>query len=58
MYAIRSYYVFDYVGTPDAERIIIMMGSGADAAEEAVKFLNEKGEKVGLIKVRLSYNFV
>ena len=49
----RSYHLFDYIGAPDADRIIVMMGSGAEAAEEAVKYLNDKGEKVGLIKVRL-----
>jgi pyruvate-ferredoxin/flavodoxin oxidoreductase len=49
----RSYHLFDYVGAPNAENIIVMMGSGAEAAEEAVKYLNKRGEKVGLIKVRL-----
>jgi len=49
----RPYHLFDYIGSADADRVIIMMGSGAEAAEEAVKYLNEKGEKVGLIKVRL-----
>jgi len=49
----RSYHLFDYVGAPDAEYIIIMMGSGAEAAEETVEYLNKKGEKVGLVKVRL-----
>jgi pyruvate-ferredoxin/flavodoxin oxidoreductase len=49
----RAYNLFDYVGAPDAERVIVMMGSGAEAAEEAVEYLNAKGEKVGLIKVRL-----
>ena len=49
----RSYHLFDYIGAPDAERIIIMMGSGAEAAEEAIEYLNKQGEKVGLIKVRL-----
>jgi len=49
----RNYHLFDYIGTPDAEQIIIMMGSGAEAAEEAVEYLTLKGEKVGLIKVRL-----
>jgi pyruvate-ferredoxin/flavodoxin oxidoreductase len=49
----RSYHLFDYVGAPDADRIIIMMGSGAEAAEETVEYLNNKGEKVGLLKVRL-----
>ena len=49
----RSYKLFDYVGAPDAERLVIMMGSGAEAAEEAVDYLAAKGEKVGLLKVRL-----
>jgi pyruvate-ferredoxin/flavodoxin oxidoreductase len=49
----RAYHLFDYVGAPDAERVIAMMGSGAEAAEEAVDALNLKGEKVGLLKVRL-----
>jgi pyruvate-ferredoxin/flavodoxin oxidoreductase len=50
----RHYHLFDYVGAPDAERIIIMMGSGAEVAEEAVNALvSGSGEKVGLLKVRL-----
>ena len=49
----RNYHLFDYIGAPDADRIIIMMGSGAEAAEETVEYLTKKGEKVGLIKVRL-----
>lgn len=49
----RQYKLFDYFGDPNAERIIVMMGSGAETAEEAVEYLNAKGEKVGLIKVRL-----
>jgi pyruvate-ferredoxin/flavodoxin oxidoreductase len=49
----RKYRLFDYVGAPDAERVIVMMGSGAEAAEEAVEALNARGEKVGLLKVRL-----
>ena len=49
----RSYHLFDYYGAADAERIIIMMGSGAETAEETVKFLNAKGEKVGVITVHL-----
>jgi len=49
----RSYNLFDYVGDPDAERVIVMMGSGCGAAEETVDYLNEHGEKVGLLKVRL-----
>ena len=49
----RQYNLFDYVGAPDAEKIIIMMGSGCEAAEETVNYLVNKGEKVGLLKVRL-----
>jgi len=49
----RSYRLFDYVGAPDAERVIVMMGSGAEAAHETVEALNARGEKVGLLKVRL-----
>ncbi len=49
----RSYHLFDYVGAPDAERVIVMMGSGAEAAHETVEYLNARGEKVGLLKVRL-----
>jgi pyruvate-ferredoxin/flavodoxin oxidoreductase len=49
----RHYHLFDYIGVPNADRIIVMMGSGAEAAEEAVEYLNKKGEKVGIIKVRL-----
>ncbi|MFZ0481465.1 MAG: pyruvate:ferredoxin (flavodoxin) oxidoreductase [Terriglobales bacterium] len=49
----RSYHLFDYVGAPDAERVIVMMGSGAEAAHETVEALNARGEKVGLLKVRL-----
>ena len=49
----RPYHLFDYIGDPNAEHIIIMMGSGSEAAEEAVEYLNKKGEKVGLVKVRL-----
>ena len=49
----RSYKLFDYVGAPDAERIIILMGSGAETAHEAVEYFTAKGEKIGLVKVRL-----
>jgi pyruvate-ferredoxin/flavodoxin oxidoreductase len=49
----RQYRLFDYVGAPDAERAIVMMGSGAEVAHETVEYLVERGEKVGLIKVRL-----
>lgn len=49
----RKYNLFDYFGSKDAESIIIMMGSGAEAVEEAIHHLNKKGEKLGLVKVRL-----
>jgi len=49
----RQYHLFDYFGAPDAERVIVIMGSGAEAAHEAIEYLNAKGEKLGLIKVRL-----
>jgi pyruvate-ferredoxin/flavodoxin oxidoreductase len=49
----RKYNLFDYDGAPDAERVIILMGSGAETAGETAKFLSENGEKVGVIKVRL-----
>src|SRR5579862_9103294 len=49
----RAYRLFDYAGAPDAERVLIMMGSGAEAAEEAVNLLTKQGEKVGVLKVRL-----
>jgi pyruvate-ferredoxin/flavodoxin oxidoreductase len=49
----RAYNLFDYVGAPDAERVIVMMGSGAEAAHETVDYLVAKGEKIGLLKVRL-----
>ncbi|HEV2102916.1 MAG TPA: pyruvate:ferredoxin (flavodoxin) oxidoreductase [Candidatus Acidoferrum sp.] len=49
----RQYRLFDYYGPADAERLIILMGSGAGAAEECVDALQKSGEKVGLLKVRL-----
>jgi pyruvate-ferredoxin/flavodoxin oxidoreductase len=49
----RSYRLFDYAGAPDAERVIVLMGSGAEAVEETVQALRARGEKVGLLKVRL-----
>ncbi len=49
----REYNVVDYVGAEDAERVIVIMGSGAETVEETVKFLASKGEKVGVLKVRL-----
>jgi len=49
----REYKLFDYVGDKDASRVIILMGSGAEAVHETVEYLNTQNEKVGLIKVRL-----
>jgi pyruvate-ferredoxin/flavodoxin oxidoreductase len=49
----RNYNLFDYVGADDAEKVIVAMGSGCETIEETVNYLTEKGEKVGLIKVRL-----
>jgi len=49
----RQYHLFDYVGAPDAERVVVMMGSGGDAMHETVEKLNAMGEKVGLVKVHL-----
>ena len=50
----RKYSLFDYYGAPYAERIVILMGSGAEAAEETVEYLMKKsGEKIGIVKVRL-----
>jgi pyruvate-ferredoxin/flavodoxin oxidoreductase len=49
----RSYGLFDYVGDSQADRVIVMMGSGCETAEETVIKLRQQGEKVGLLKVRL-----
>jgi len=49
----RQYHLFDYVGAADAERVIVLMGSGCDVAHETVEDLNKRGAKVGLLKVRL-----
>ncbi len=49
----RKYNLFDYAGAPDAENVIVMMGSGAETAEETMKYLNSKGAKLGVLKVRL-----
>jgi pyruvate-ferredoxin/flavodoxin oxidoreductase len=49
----RQYHLFDYVGHPQAERVVVVMGSGGETAEETVNFLAAKGEKVGAIRVRL-----
>jgi pyruvate-ferredoxin/flavodoxin oxidoreductase len=53
----RQYNLVDYVGAPDAERIIVMMGSGCDTAHELVEHLVSQGEKVGLLKIRLFLPF-
>ncbi len=53
----RQYNLVDYVGAPDAERIVVMMGSGCEAMEETVNYLVDQGEKVGLIKIRLFLPF-
>jgi len=49
----RHYKLFDYVGAMDAERVIILMGSGAETVHETAEHLNARGEKVGVLKVRL-----
>ena len=49
----RQYRLFEYVGAPDAQRVVILMGSGAEAAHEAVEHMVADGEKVGMLKVRL-----
>lgn len=49
----RQYHLFDYVGDPNARRVIVMMGSGTGAVEEAIERLAAEGESVGLVKVRL-----
>ncbi len=49
----RTYQLFQYVGAPDAERIIVLMGSGCETAHETVDYLVGKGEKIGVLKVRL-----
>ena len=49
----RHYNLFDYIGHPEAERVVIVMGSGGETAEETVKYLVDQGEKVGVVRVRL-----
>ena len=49
----RVHHVFDYTGAPDAERVIIAIGSGCQTANEAAQYLNERGEKVGVVSVHL-----
>ena len=54
----REYNLFDYVGDPDAERVIVAMGSSCETIEEVVNYLVDRKEKVGLVKVRLYRPFV
>jgi pyruvate-ferredoxin/flavodoxin oxidoreductase len=54
----RQYRLFDYYGAPDAERVVVIMGSGAEACQDTVDYLLAKKEKVGLLKVRLYRPFV
>jgi pyruvate-ferredoxin/flavodoxin oxidoreductase len=49
----RYYKAFDYVGDPEADRVVVAMGSGCEAIEESITNLNDEGEKLGLVKVRL-----
>jgi pyruvate-ferredoxin/flavodoxin oxidoreductase len=49
----RKYHLFDYVGAPDAERVIVVMGSGCETVQETVEYLVARGEKIGVVKVRL-----
>ena len=49
----RQYHLFDYVGHPEADRVIVAIGSGAETAEETAHWLNEQGQKTGVVKVRL-----
>lgn len=49
----RQYKLFQFVGAPDAERVVILMGSGCETAHETVEYLTARGEKVGVLKVRL-----
>ncbi len=54
----RKYHLFDYVGAPDADKVIVCMGSGCETIEETVNKLNAMGKKYGLVKVRLYRPFV
>ena len=49
----REYHIFEYFGAPDADRVIVLMASGAETAEETVRYMTDQGEKVGVINVRL-----
>jgi pyruvate-ferredoxin/flavodoxin oxidoreductase len=54
----REHHLFDYVGHPEAERVIVIMGSGAETVHETVEYLAGRGEKVGVVKVRLYRPFL
>ncbi|MDE5943730.1 MAG: 2-oxoacid:acceptor oxidoreductase family protein, partial [Clostridia bacterium] len=54
----RSYHLFDYVGAPNADKVIVAMGSGTETIEESINKLNKMGKKYGLVKVRLYRPFV
>jgi len=49
----RQYKLYEYYGAPDADRIIVLMGSGVGAVQETVDYLNQNGQKVGMVKIRL-----
>ncbi|MEO1762140.1 MAG: pyruvate:ferredoxin (flavodoxin) oxidoreductase [Cyanobacteria bacterium J06629_18] len=49
----RHYQIFEYYGAPDAERVIVLMGSGCETVHETIDYLNPRGEKLGVVKVRL-----
>ncbi len=49
----RHYHIFEYHGAPDADRVIVLMGSGCETVHETIDYLNARGEKVGIVKVRL-----
>jgi pyruvate-ferredoxin/flavodoxin oxidoreductase len=49
----RQYHLFDYYGAPDADRVIVIMGSGGEVVQETIDYLNARGEKLGMLKVRL-----
>ena len=49
----RHYRLFDYFGAPDADRVIVLMGSGVETAREAIEYLNDRGAKLGVLQVHL-----
>jgi pyruvate/2-oxoacid:ferredoxin oxidoreductase alpha subunit len=54
----RAYTLFEYDGPPDAERVIVLMGSGAETARETAAFLRKPGEPVGVLQIRLYRHFL